>query len=376
MPDKFTETSTQSYLSRILNSFVGVLVGFLCIFISIFCLYLNEGRTDLSRVAKTAIEISSTSANTDQAHKGKLISTTGVFKSDETIGDTLFLNPGNYIAIQRIVEMYAWVEHQQQESHKNLGGSKTTQTTYTYEKQWTGNPSSSFKYQEGHENPSKQISDAIIKARNAELGVYHIDMNSVELPPFQVLPLTSSNIMPKNGATLSNNYLFVSKSAGSTLDNPQLGDLRIHYKVLRSGNDATIFGALNGDNISAYYDSHNNKLYRVFNGTRDSALSTLHTEYVSSLWMLRLIGFIFMFIGLFCILAPIAVFLDIIPFLGSLTSVMILIIVAPIALIATVTIILISKVLHSFIALLIAAVIILAALITFALRFFKQQKTE
>ncbi|MGD0577268.1 MAG: TMEM43 family protein, partial [Candidatus Staskawiczbacteria bacterium] len=159
MPDQFTTTSTTGYGSKIVNSISGVIFGLLLFVGSFVVLYLNEGRVDLSSIAKTAVEISSATVNADSSLNGKLVSATGIVSSTGNIGDNLFLNPGNYIAVERKVEMYSWVETKNTTTHNNTGGSSTTSTTYSYKKDWEENPadSSTFNYPDGHQNPGKSL---------------------------------------------------------------------------------------------------------------------------------------------------------------------------------------------------------------------------
>ena len=57
MSDHFTEVETTGYFQRIMNSLGGVVLGILLFLAAFILLYWNEGRVDLSQVAKTAIEI-------------------------------------------------------------------------------------------------------------------------------------------------------------------------------------------------------------------------------------------------------------------------------------------------------------------------------
>jgi len=368
MPDSFSSTTTTGYGSRIVNSIKGVVIGLILFVVSFGLLYWNEGRVDLSNIAKTATEISSATVSTDSSLTGKLISTTGVVNSDQIIGDNLFLNPDKFIAAEREVEMYSWIEKSESHSKTNTGGSETTETTYTYSKGWEENPksTSNFKHPEGHENPQKSLDSYTNKVTAATIGVYNLDPQSVTLPNFSQLPLNSQNITLSDGATLANDsYLFIKKSEGGTFDSPQVGDLRISYHVLRPGFDGTIFGKLSGSKIDPYFDQDGNNLYRVFIGTRDQGIATLHTEYTTLLWILRLVGFLLMWFGLSALFGPISVLMDILPIFGAISRSLIGVITFAVAFVLTIVTILVSMIVHSLIALIIALVITVGAIIAF-----------
>lgn len=368
MPDKFTDVTTTGYGGRIINSIKGVVVGLVLFVVSFGLLYWNEGRVDLSNIAKTAAEISSATVSTDTSLAGKPISTSGNVNSNQTIGDNLFLNPDKFIAVEREVEMYSWIEKSESHSKTNTGGSETTEITYTYSKGWEENPksSSNFKHQEGHENPQKSLDNYTNKVTTATIGVYNFDPQSVTLPNFSQLPLNSQNVTLSDGAVLANgSYIFIKKSADGTFDNPQVGDLRISYHVLRPGFDGTIFGKLSGSKIDPYFDPDGNNLYRLFIGTRDHAISTLHTEYTISLWIWRLFGFLLMWFGLSALFGPISVLLDFLPIFGAISRSVIRAITFLAAFVLTIVTILVSMIAHSLIALIIALVVTVGATIAF-----------
>ena len=377
MPDQFTVTATTGYGNRIVNSIKGVVVGFILFIVSFGLLYWNEGRVDLSNIAKTAVEINSATVSAESALNGKLISTTGVVNSNEVIGDNLFLKADKFIAAERKVETYAWVEHEETKSKTNIGGSETTETTYTYRKEWTEMPKSSesFRHPEGHENPQKSLDSYTNKATAATIGVYNFEPSSVILPDFAKVQLNEQNTILSQGAILANDsYVFIRKSESGVFENPQVGDLRLSYSALRPGFNGTIFGKLSGSRIDSYFDQDGNHLYQLFVGTREEGIATLHSEYTKMTWILRLVGFLLMWFGLSALFGPISVLLDILPIFGALSRSLIGIITFVVSLILTMVTILVSMLVHNLVALIISLVITIGAIIAFFI-FMKKKKT-
>lgn len=379
MPDQFTETVTTGYGSRIMNSIKGVVVGFVFFIASFGLLYWNEGRVDMSTIAKTAVAIPSAPVSTDAATQGKLISTTGVVKSDETIGDGLYLKPDAFIAVKRETEMYAWVEKEESKTKKNVGGSETTETTYTYIKEWTESPKpvSEFKYPEGHENPMKIMETSVTKVTAATIGAYGFDTGSVELPPYEQLALSDQNIELDSLVSLPNNdYLFMNQGEStSTYQMPSVGDIRISYHVLKSGFTGTIFGTRNGDSIDYYADQEGNILYRIFAGTREEGIATLHAEYTMILWLLRVLGFVLMWVGLAALFGPISVLMDILPIFGAISRSVIGLVAGAVSLVLTIVTILVSMIAHNIIAVVVALVLAVGGIIAFVV-YLKKKKAS
>lgn len=347
MPNTFTTSTTIGYGSRIGKSIGGALVGVLLFFGSFVLLYMNEGRTDLSKIAETAIELPA--SGIDVSAEGKLVSGSGMVTSTETLGDDVYLRDGKYLAIDRTVEMYAWVEKKTEKPQTNVGGSETTTTTYDYVMEWTDSPMSSgeMQYPDEHENPILSVESGSFVVNRLTVGELDVD-GTVDLPSTEALTLTNDLVSLSGGATLSGNYVF--RGTG-TMTSPKLGDIRVSYSVLKPGFDGTVFGELFGSEVTKFTNEDGDSLFRVFEGSREEGIVLLHDEYVTMGWVLRIVGFLMMWIGLTAVLGPIATLLDVLPFLGSTTRFMVGVITFPIALILTIVTVLVSMVLHSLVAL-------------------------
>jgi len=364
MADQYKVTNVTGFGTRIVDSIKGIGFGFLLFLASFAVLYYNEGRVDLSQIAKTAVNIDSSKAAPAGAD-GKLVSANGKVTSTETLGDDMYLVPGKYLAVQRSVEMYAWVESSSSSSTNNTGGSSTSTTTYDYKKGWTSTPSDStnFKVPDGHANPTKTVADLNKTVGAAKVGNFDLDMANITLPPFTNVTLNDQVVTVKDGAKISGNYVFVAaKGSTGTADQPQLGDMRITYTVVKQDIDATVFGKLNGTKIEPYVDTSkdNAKLYRIFTaGGTDAAIGQLSSEHTTMTWILRAVGFVMMWIGLSALFGPISTLLDVLPFFGSLSRAMIGTVTFIVSLVLTVATIVVSMIAHNVYAIIGTAVAIL-----------------
>ncbi|HEY9862217.1 MAG TPA: TMEM43 family protein, partial [Candidatus Obscuribacterales bacterium] len=316
MSNQYQEVEVASWGNRLGNSFMAAFLGVALFFTSFLVLYWNEGRVDFSQIAKTAVEISATAPN--KTALGKLVSTTGNITSSQKLGDQLFLKAGNYIVVDRQVETYAWVEKRETETKKSLGGSETKVTTYTYDAQWTTNPadSRSFKYSESHKNPSKTaegfrysyrpkgdregiyrqseraIAAQTYKVPEAKIGVYKVDVPNLQILSLKNLPLEPQKLSLDESVSLQGEYIYAGED---TLATPQIGDLRIRYAALPADTTVTVFGQLSAsDRITPYLHKGKHRLYDLFPGSREQAITKLRSNYVVMLWVFRLGGFLCM----------------------------------------------------------------------------------
>jgi hypothetical protein len=348
MPDIITKSVTTSYGQRVVNSFGGMLGGVIIFLGSFALLYWNEGRVDLSKIAAKALEIPAVTSGT--SGEGSLVSTTGPITTTTQVGDPDFILPGAYINLERRVEIYAWVETEKEETTTNSDGSETTTTTYTYKKDWTTTleDSSNFAEPSGHTNPAdfdyQPDTWTVPTLKIGELTVPTADLN---LPPSSPLTLTKDLLTPTGLRAQQGNYLFFGAGSASA---PVVGDERLSYQVVKPDFTGTIFGQRTGEQITKFTDPDGNVLFRLFVGGRDAALTLMHQEYVITLWLLRALGLFLMWAGLAGILKPFATIIDRFPFLGSIAKAGVGIVALLIALPLTIVTIIVSMIIHSWLA--------------------------
>ena len=304
-----------------------------------------------------------------------MVSVTGNITSNQKLSDKLFLKEGDYVSVNRTVEMYAWKEKTETSSSVNMGGSETTETTYKYIKEWQSNPSQTadFEYIDGHENPIKSIVNLSKQTTEAAIGIYKINPNKIRLPLGETLVLSEENILLNADSQLvGGQYVYIPKSESASFDAPKIGDLRISYRVLEPGFEGTVFGKLSGDKIIRFIDNKNNDLYRLFVGSHDYAITTMHSEYTISKWLFRGIGFLMMWFGSMSLLGPISVLLDVVPMFGSLSRSLLGIVTFISSFVLSLITIMLSMLLHNIYALVLIGVLIVFGFIYF----FKNTKKQ
>ncbi|HWG05280.1 MAG TPA: TMEM43 family protein, partial [Beijerinckiaceae bacterium] len=166
MSDQFTESTTTGWGQRLVGSLVAVIFGLILVPVSIGLLYWNEGRAveaiqALSRGASSIVEVNPDTV--DPQTNGKLVHVTGMMQPTTPARDPVFSVTGDgLLRLSRSVEMYQWKQDSSSQSQQSLGGSKTTTTTYSYQKVWSDQPiqSSQFKVPDGHQNPPMPIQSA------------------------------------------------------------------------------------------------------------------------------------------------------------------------------------------------------------------------
>ncbi|MBM4413118.1 MAG: hypothetical protein FJ040_06700 [Chloroflexi bacterium] len=353
MSNSYTKTTRNSWGSRVANSFIGVLFGFLLIPLSIWGLWWNEGQPDLSVIAEASVAVDATQVSAE--NDGKFVAATGVLQSDATLGDEPWMQPGNYVSLYRRVEMYAWNETSRtEETEDAIGGGSTTTTTYTYNKEWTESPSnsSSFEIQTGHENPAKPYESLTSTVAKASVGKLAFDAQQISLPSGEKISPQPGQL--PEGYVIKGDYIYNRDAAAST---PEVGDIRISFDALKSGITVTVLAQQQGNSLIPV-TVEEQKFFRVFVGSRVDALETLHNEYLVFVWMVRVFGVLGIFIGLQLIVGPIGRILGVIGIVGKAVDGIFGLINGLLALAIGTTVIIISQIFHNIWLLLITIAII------------------
>jgi hypothetical protein len=335
MSDSYSFTRNKSYGDNIVESIKGMLVGIVLFVVAFPLLWWNEGRTDMGNVAKKAQVVAPQPASA--TGEGKLVAVTGPLATEEQLSDPKYLQPGSYVKLQRDVEQYAWVETKKTKEEKKLGGGSKETTTYTYDLKWTSSPRTSedFAVPEGHENPPLAVERDSWRTESAKVGVYSFDPSAIELPSAN--PLSFKGKLKPGAPRTDGDYLYVGKG---NLQTPKLGDVRISFRAVEAGRTVTAYGQKQGATLVAYMHEGKDKLFRVVDGTHEQAIATLKAEHRTTTWILRLVGFLFIWFGMALVLGPIQAVLDVIPFLGSTSRALTGIALLPIALVlASITIV-------------------------------------
>lgn len=329
--DSFQEVTYENWFTRMKNSIGGMVVGFILFLVSFVLLFWNEGRAvDTARSLDEAkgVVVSVASDKVDAANDGKLVHMTGKATSTETLTDDYFGEAVVGIRLIRTVEMFQWEETKESKSQNKVGGGQQTVTTYKYNTVWSSKPISSndFKEPTGHINPGGDwpVSSAKVEAKEVTLGAF-------TLTPAQVGMITGAEKLPvteddykkmsedrKKAWKLTEGGLY----RGENPSNPVVGDMRVRFDVLKP-QTISIMAEQRGKTFQPYQPkSASATINMVTPGDKSAKEMISSAEEGNKIltWILRLVGFVLMGVGIYLVLAPAQMFANILPFLGGLVG--------------------------------------------------------
>jgi hypothetical protein len=321
MSDQFTEVTTQGWGSRLGSSVMAALIGLVLVPVSIVLLYWNEGRAvdairALDRGSAAIVEASPTAV--DPQAEGKLVHVSGMMQPTTAARDTVFgVTGAGLLRLSRTVEMYQWKEESSSQSQQSVGGSQTTQTTYTYEKVWSAQPivSAKFKVTDGHQNPPMQQKSAMFDGTDVKLGPYRVDP-SVLSKVSAFTPLQPQSAPPAGYQAAGEGFY-----QGQNPSQPVVGDVRVSFTGV-AAQTISVAAAQAGGVLTAYRDPNGYAIALAEPGVV-SAAALFQDEKKSEAtltWILRGAGFLAMLIGLICLTRPLTMLFAVLPFLESLVG--------------------------------------------------------
>ncbi len=327
MGDSYSETTEQSWFSRLLNSIKSVLFGLVLFVLAFPLLFWNEGRAvrtarSLEEGATSVVSVSADQVNS--ANEGKLVYLTGPATTTETLSDPDFSVSAPAIKLQRRVEMYQWQEEKKSESRNKLGGGTETVTTYSYHKIWSQPliDSRSFKESAGHENPRAMPANSQSwTAKQVTLGAFTLSEalvaklnKSEDLSAGQSTAEALPEAMKKR-AKLDQGGYFLGEDPAS----PAIGDAKVTFHVVRPATVSIVARQI-GNTFEEYRAKAGDSILLLTYGTvsADSMFKAAEESNAMLTWILRGVGFFMMALGLYLIFNPLVILADVLPFLGSI----------------------------------------------------------
>ncbi|HEX4621978.1 MAG TPA: TMEM43 family protein, partial [Myxococcaceae bacterium] len=313
-------------LSRITQSVGGAVLG-AGLFIAAFpLLYWNEGRavqTMKSLEEGQGALVKASADRVDPQNELKLVQLSGETQTRDVLRDPDFGVKAQAIRLLRDAEMYQWKENRRSETRKKLGGGEETVTTYSYEKAWVDHLLDSGRYKEtGHDNPgSMKYESKKLEASNVTLGAYRLSGEQISkiggaatLEVGSDAPLENA---PRRAKVKADGVVYV----GESPDTPRIGDERISFRVVKPG-PLSVIGQQTGDTFQPYQTKAGDALLLVQDGIHapGEMFQKAQADNATLTWILRVVGFALMLIGLAMAFKPLSVLADVVPFIGSMVG--------------------------------------------------------
>jgi hypothetical protein len=324
----FSETTNQSWFSRLGNAIKGVLVGLVLFVVSFPLLFWNEGRAVQAYMGlaegKSSV-VSVPADKVDPSNDKKLVYLTGKATTEDNVTDADFGIEKKAIRLERQAEIYQWDEKFKTETVKKIGGGTQEKKTPVYEKIWSSSPIDSSQFKD----PSKKNTGTVdfgsqkTTAAKVTLGAFTLSpevvsrIKTAETLSAATIGLDAAKPEVKQNWKIAGEYFYRGGDSGS----PSIGDQRIKY-LLTLPQDVSLYAEQVGNTFAAYKTKAKTELLRLEPGTVPVAkmFDDAQSEEDTFTWILRLVGFVLMAVGVYLMFQPFVVFADVLPFLGNFLS--------------------------------------------------------
>ena len=342
-----TVTKT-SYGSRVKNSFKGIGSGIMMIIIATVLLFWNEGRAvkmtkALKETEKVTVEMPDINI-VDPQFEGKVVHANGTSTTECILKDDAYGVSENAVKLNRTVEYYQWVEHQEQETKDKIGGGQETVTTYTYEKKWVSRPENSSKFADPEYKSSNHI---LVEVANANQIADVVTFGAYTLPSFAVGAISggipaavnmseetigqwneslnaarkhySNNKDDLNMVTVDGNTIYF----GVNPSTPSIGDMRITFTKVNPVNDISLIAQVSGNTFTEYVAKNGKSISAVSMGivSAEDMFAQKHSANKTITWIIRILGILLCIGGFKSIFGMIDTLLKVLPFLSKIASV-------------------------------------------------------
>lgn len=323
MPDTVRVTTRQSLPSRIGGALVGILVG-LVLFLAAFpLLWWNEGRAvhrarSLAEGASIVQDVPVDAVNA--ANEGKLVHLTGLATTDQQLTDEAFGVSATALRLSRVAETYQWREESKSEKRKKFGGSEETVTTYHYSRTWSSghHDSSAFREPSGHENPASLAWESqALTADRVTCGAFTLGPDIVgKIGHSERRPIEEADTqaLQAEGFRAAQGMFYKGADPG----NPAVGDVRVRFEVTKP-QTVSLVAQQRGAGFAPYRAKAGSTILLVEEGEVPAGemFAAARKANAITTWLVRLGGFLAMFLGLALVLRPISVIGSIVPLIGS-----------------------------------------------------------
>ncbi len=321
------EVTNVWFFDKIKSALAGIIVWPILIIISVYMLWSNE----FSYVAREKailegenIVVEVDAKNPTSENNNKYVYTFWEVSSNP-VQEPDFGFPINAVVVSRMVEMYQWSEKSQTEVTENLGWSETHTTTYSYEKKWSQSAinSNDFNQAADHQNPTNWKYESKVEfGQTPKLWSFNIaDKLQFALPASTNLKLWEEvkNLL-STGSTLVNNFIYT----GVDYNTPQIGDLRISYKVLPIGTTlSALAGQRNNDILDVYLLDSGDNITRIEEGNKSAKIlfQAMKDDNSITTWIMRAVFTIVIFVWFSMLFSILPTLWSVVPFLGKIVGV-------------------------------------------------------
>lgn len=341
---RFVDVAVTGLAARLAVSLAVLPIALMLLGQAPVALWKNEARASFADEASRAIPFDPARADKLQ---GQLVAVSGTLRAHHPAGDPELLEPGPWLGVIRQVETWGWDERVETETERLWGGALRTTTVWTYVEARVPRllPPDEMRHPEGHENPSPRFESAAFIGGDASLEGLRVDPALLAgIAPVPLDPRTLSLRGAAVGAPIVDGAVFIGEG---TPDDPAPGDQWIRFLAVPDGLQITAFGEVIGDTLREHPWRAGLNLLFAFEGDRQTAVDTLRGIDTLLLWAVRAAGVGALWLGLFLLLSPLFILLDILPPLGMLGRVLAGIVLVVPAAATGIGIIIVSQTVHS-----------------------------
>ncbi len=317
-----------SWMDKFGSAFAVLMLG-IALFLASFSLILwNEYKTveevwRLNEGSRLVVSLGLDQPDSDT--NGQLIHMTGKINTKDMLSDEMFYISANGVKMARVVEMYQWQEERGKVKDDAATDADKDKKAFTHTKIWSQKPvdSSKFKQQQGHVNPPMELFSSEYIANNVNVGGFVLtDPFIVQLNGYQDFPMTADTYAQINPDMVQYKLHGSEFYKGANPDVPDIGDVRVRYRIVKPGMVVSVIGMQNVDKIETYHTDYSAiKLLTEGKMDADTMLRReVNARDVGLIWELRFGGWFVLLVSISMALYSFNILSPVLPLVGGLVG--------------------------------------------------------
>lgn len=319
----------KSYGDRVKNAFAGVIIGAILFLGSFVLLAWNERdavrqTSAINEIEEVAVEdVSVDSVNAQ--YEGVLVHMKGRAKTEEELENRQFGIRLPAIRLRWDASIYQ-VEEDKREDDDEI--------VYSYKERWVDRVinSNTFhdpSYRDANEGSQKTLTDGREQASDIRLGAFHLSDSLIgQISNEHPLPLEDAPAEPplaespegettRPEGTVSGGIFYTGDPSS-----PQVGDEKIEFFIVDPEQDVTVMAQQKGESFAAFQTKVGVPKELLYHGllTKAEVIGKQRTEAAIKRWLLRLGGFVAMWVGMMLAFKPIKALLSFLPFVDDMVG--------------------------------------------------------
>eukprot|EP00051_Salpingoeca_urceolata_P003045 m.54775 g.54775 ORF g.54775 m.54775 type:complete len:517 (-) comp12482_c0_seq3:29-1579(-) len=330
----YTRRRRQSVCERIQGLLGAAYMGVILLVVALIVLFWNEGRAvqtarsleEGSMICRDIPNVNYIDEQSDQ----QLVYAHGTLFTDKPIKDRVFEVQVHAAKLRRTVEMMQFAEKRTTRKVRDADNNLVDQTFFSYETRWSASIIDSSKFDDQSKlNPTHmEVPAETVVAPEVKLGAYRLSPSLVQqVSNWRPIRVQLTHAMRSKNLQIANGYVYFNNP-----NRPQIGDIRLKFEFaglskpvreLGPADTVSVVAQQRHDLLAPFQTHAGDEIEMLVTGylSKEEMFENAQSQNTFLTWILRLVGWLLVWLGLTMMTEIIVAAVGWIPLVGSVVSI-------------------------------------------------------